>query len=869
MPPEPDEFDALIDQAKKKVAEGQQAAGDEFDGLIAKSRAMSEKAVGSNDSPHVERPWYDFWSQYTNPTSLERSDFDNQNRQEQEQAAKQITNTFEHPASIVTRELGPGVGMLMGGPEVGELWMGPWATRAARAGVGGLAGGVTGGVDALARGESLGDAAATAGNDALMGAGVTAGLDVAGTGISALGRKTSGAANRKLAERSLSSAELNDLRAEGGGAAVRQTGQELRDLGITKPRGLGDWWGGNTPERMSENSVGILNNAREELDRSTQALTSAPARDVSQITSGYDPKPVTVGQAPVDVSPINKKLHGQADALDYAKNPDKARVYRDLASELTTPARPREPAPITSEQPVVEPAPATPDAPVSQLPFESRIPEQPADPAALSSEPTGPIEPNAPPMSSQPLDDGNLLDLPPPTGPGEIDTTSHLARPYETSQTPVSSEPLLDLEPPPSRMMKPGAIDANMSEQPVDTYQGVATKPLGRPLDLPADDGANLLLTPPDHAISSPYNADASPVDQSYWPAPYEMSRNEPPMPAQEPGLAPAKQTVLEPTPRFKGDSPAPGLELDQPRGDFQPDNLLAPTALYPDNPPLPQGELAPPGMSRRSPIVGPIQRSELSKLTGARPTSSNLGVGEAGPLDVSGISPTSAPIDVGRAPQTPRPEPLPDPSTGFTMDQLMAMRRELGNQTRNFSGRPLNKVEGDMGAATRDAWKGAGDAITGALDQHVEAGNLTPDIVNSYRDANKTFSTIADVNKNLATRTNADFKTPSSIGNETVLGGGYKAVERAKDRMLGLNAQYGIGEGIEGVGNAAQAGSDLARMSAGLGWTQNRDEHPEIEQARAENPQAPKALVEQKANDSMKERLQKAWYNVLGAFQQ
>jgi hypothetical protein len=413
-------------------------------------------------------------------------------------------------------------------------------------------------------------------------------------------------------------------------------------------------------------------------------------------------------------------------------------------------------------------------------------------------------------------------------------------------------------------MMKPGAIDANMSEQPVDTYQGVATKPAGRPLDLPADDGSNLLLTPPDHAISSPYNVDAAPVDQSYWPAPYEMSRNEPLMPPQDAPLPPARQTVLEPTPRFKGDSRAPGLELDQPRQDFQPDNLLAPTALYPDNPPLPQGELAPPGMSRRAPIVGPIQRNDLSKLTGARPTSANLAQGEAPPLDVSGISPTSAPIESGFSPQTPRPPTPPDPSTGFTLEQLMATRRELGNQTRNFQGRPLNKVEGDMGAATRDAWKGTGDAITGALDKHIEAGNLTPDIVNSYRDANKTFSTIADVNKNLATRTNQAFKTPSSTtGSESFLGGGLKATERAKERMLGLNAQYGIGSAIEDVGNAAQAGSDLARAASGLGWFADNNKHPQVAQAAAENPGAPKAEVEAKANDSMKDQLMGAWYNV------
>jgi hypothetical protein len=220
--------------------------------------------------------------------------------------------------------------------------------------------------------------------------------------------------------------------------------------------------------------------------------------------------------------------------------------------------------------------------------------------------------------------------------------------------------------------------------------------------------------------------------------------------------------------------------------------------------------------------------------------------------------------MDSGFFPQTPRPMTPADPSTGFTMEQLMAMRRELGNQTRNFTGRPLNKVEGDMSAATRDAWKGTGDALTGALNQHVEAGNLTPDLVDDYRGANKTFSTIADVNKNLAAGTNRDFKTPSSIqGNESLIGGGMKATAAAAQKMTGLNAQYGIGQGLEGIGTAAKAGSDLARMGAGLGWNKGREEHPEIAKAQAENPGAPKAEVEQKANDSMKTTLQKAWYNV------
>jgi len=858
-----DEFDELI-------AKGTQAAGDEFDDLIAKGAA----AV-----PNVQEPsWYEAFS---HPIDTIKRAFTPLSDEEWQQKVEATRVPGEQMRAEVERiqsspwELAKFAGRsalgLGGQYAAGALGFAPGAAAAtplARTGLGAGAGAIESGTDALAHGATLPQAAGEAVRGGLFGGG----LEGVHTVSSALGGAAKGSANRKLAERSLSSAELNDLRAEGGGAAVQRTGQELRDLGVTKPRGWGDRIRGNSPERMSENSLDILNNARKELDRSSEALTSAPARDTFQLTSEANPKPLTVGQAPVDVSPINARLHGQANALDYAKNPDKAQVYRNLAAELTTPAPVREPAPNASFEPVgaesqprlrKSEGPRAPDS-LESLPLESRMPEQPADPAVLSSEPTGPIESNAPPVSSPLPDDGNLLDLPAPTGPGEIDTTSHLARPYETSQTPVSSEPLLDLEPPPSRMMKPGAIDANMSEQPVDTYQGVATKPAGRPLDLPADDGANLLLTPPDHAISSPYNVDAAPVDQSYWPAPYEMSRNEPLMPPQDAPLPPASKTVLEPTPRFKGDSRAPGLELDQPRQDFQPDNLLAPTALYPDNPPLPQGELAPPGMSRRAPIVGPIQRTPDSKLTGARPTSANLAQGEAPPLDVSGISPTSAPIESGFSPQTPRPPTPTDPSTGFTLEQLMAMRRELGNQTRNFQGRPLNKVEGDMGAATRDAWKGTGDAITGALDKHIEAGNLTPDIVNSYRDANKTFSTIADVNKNLATRTNQDFKTPSSTtGSESFLGGGLKATERAKERMLGLNAQYGIGSAIEGVGNAAQAGSELARAASGLGWFADNNKHPQVAQAAAENPQAPKAAVEAKANDSMKDQLMGAWYNV------
>jgi len=957
MPPD-DDLDSLIAQSKQKLEAGAGAAkeavtdaGDDLDALIAKSRAKMESALPYNDSPKPESHWYDMFTPSTDEQWAQSVDAAGKGAEQLGAQVGDIQSSPGNVAKFAGRTAAGLGGQYLGGALgtapvtsaarvalplaestiarapalLGALSRGVnVAAPAARVGLGAAGGGISAGTDAFAHGAPVLPA---------TGAGMAfgAGLTGAGEALAGMGRGAQGSSNRKLAERALSSPELADVRAEGGSAGVKKAGQELRDLGVTKSRGLLDFFRGNTPERMSENSLDILNNARKELDRAGSAVTDAPARDVSVISN--DPDPVTVGQAPVDVSPVSRRLHSQADAFDYAKNPDKAQTYRNLATELTTPAKPQAPRPNASFEPVAleSRAPETPDAPVSQVPLESRLPEQPIDPAALSSEPTGPIERNAPPMSSQPMD--NLLDLPPPTGPGEIDTTSHLANTYRASSPTVSSEPILDLEPT-GRVRNPameaGAGDANMSPSPYeDLMSGMPEPQMRRPEALPVPANEDLLnqvgsqlrdvpVTPggervpigghhqrrmdrlesgvpdlnanapgvqtPDHNLLSglgeqmdmlpsqkwgagkpvsihdapeTFPQGQAPVDTSYWPAPYEMSRNEPPMPPQEPGLAPARSTVLEHTPRFKGDSPGPGLELDQPRQDFQPDNLLAPTALYPDNPPLPSGELAPPGMSRRAPIVGPVQRTPESKLTGARPTTSSLTPGSAEPVDVSGISPTSAPMDSGFFPQTPRPMTPADPSTGFTLEQLMAMRRELGNQTRNFSGRPLNKVEGDMGAATRDAWKGSGDAITGALNQHVEAGNLTPDIVSDYRDANKTFSTIADVNKNLANRTNQAYKEPSTItGGETVIGGGTKATAAVAQKMLGLNAQYGIGKGLEGAG---AVGSDLARMGAGLGWN-----HPEIEKAKQDNPGAPKAEVEQKANDDMKTQLQKTWYNVL-----
>jgi hypothetical protein len=214
-----------------------------------------------------------------------------------------------------------------------------------------------------------------------------------------------------------------------------------------------------------------------------------------------------------------------------------------------------------------------------------------------------------------------------------------------------------------------------------------------------------------------------------------------------------------------------------------------------------------------------------------------------------------------------------PTPSTSapvntdpqYSLNELRHTRKELGNSIANFRGRELNMRDNDVNAANLDAWKGSGDAEWNALVKHMESGSVDPADVAAYRHANKTFSSVADVNKNLAGATNRDYKSPVVKGDETITGGGLKAVGAlANKSLLGVNAQYGIGQGLEGLGKVADAGSQLARAGAGLGWFGKDKEHPEMAKVARENPQAPKAEVESKTNDKMKQSLMGSWYTSL-----
>jgi hypothetical protein len=212
-------------------------------------------------------------------------------------------------------------------------------------------------------------------------------------------------------------------------------------------------------------------------------------------------------------------------------------------------------------------------------------------------------------------------------------------------------------------------------------------------------------------------------------------------------------------------------------------------------------------------------------------------------------------------------------PRTGYTLEELVASTRRAGKEASPsfHGGSKLNKAPTYSTEAQGAVYGSGKDLVNSELDKAIENGYANPDDVAARAAANKKFSTLATVAPNVAKQANqanrAALKPSSS--DKSWLGLASKGAGELKDRALGINSQYALGQGLEGVGTAAQAGSDLARMGAGLGWNQNRQDHPEIAKAQQDNPQAPKAEVEQKANDSMKDKLMGAWYNVLGAFHQ
>jgi hypothetical protein len=227
----------------------------------------------------------------------------------------------------------------------------------------------------------------------------------------------------------------------------------------------------------------------------------------------------------------------------------------------------------------------------------------------------------------------------------------------------------------------------------------------------------------------------------------------------------------------------------------------------------------------------------------------------------------------VNRAPSPPSEQlglPLEEhPRTGYTLRELVDSTRRAGKEASPsfHGGSKLNKAPTYATEAQSELYQAGKKLVNSEFDKSIEHGYADPSDVATRRSANTKFSTLATVAPNVAKQANQANRAAArpASGNDTIFGAQKRIAHGLLDRATGgVNSQYAIGQGLEGVGTAAEAGSQLARLGAGLGWTNPDQEHPEMAKVVSENPQAPKAAVEAKTNDKMKQSLMGSWYTSL-----
>lgn len=851
----PDKIKALIAQAEEEARKGaseandtvREATGTDFAAAIAAAEEEATKAAapvvdaakdvvgqvsggGAEQPPASESHWYDA---LTNPTFLSRDEAENAFKGNPERAVSPRTD-----AGMLGHAAGAAVSMI---PGVGPL---------ARVGLGALGGAISGGSEAYGEDASPEEIAQRAGTSGLWGGLLTGAFEGAGPLLKKFGANQKATANRKLADRAYPNKDLTDIRARGGEAGVAQAGQELRDTGITKSRGIRDYFKGVTPQRLSENSVQILDNANQQIADASNRIMNAPAGEIGPMAEpGPATVPVKVGETPVDVDPVRYSMEDEARRLEYVKQPKAAQTVRNTAEQLLTPWG-SEPVPVErlpDESPMPPPLPGQriepnftpmepaelqstprntgPSAPAGGLDFEPGLPQVPEE-NLFSSEPVGPIEHG---YSTAPAPE-NPQALPvPPAGPGEFEQFTHHAPAFSTGATELDPSSRFNLEAPlrertvaqaegelpvETRVHRPRNLEAPLRERTAE--QAASEIPVSDKPILPYDFD-NLMSRDPGASF-----------DDTAWSYPGGVQSNAESaadlLPKPEPALGPSPYDTIEHTPRFS--------ERTQPSSDVP---LGEPAALTRDN----------------TNLLGPEPDPHASEMGWA-----------AHSLVKPDAPPPAPPIDVPPAYKPQSGPMMAENALPYSLDELVHTRRELGNRIKNFAGRELNELENDQNSANLLAWKGMSDVFHDSLGGHTGQGNVAQSDVDALLGANKTFSTVADVNKNLASGTNRANKTPMARGNETAVGGTAKALESAATHLTGVNAQYGLGQGLEKAGTAFSAAGELVGAANALGWTGNQ--HPEISQAAQQNPGAPKAVVEQKANDKMKEKLGHSWYNSL-----
>lgn len=880
MPP-PDEFDELIAQAKNKVSEGAQKTGDEFDDLIAKSRAKMEETLPYGNEPAPEQPWYESaWDAYTNsPTDAQRAE-----------AIKMMHRNPEAEVSptSTTGMLGHAVGTAVGlTPGTGPL---------ARVGLGALGGAISRGTDAYGSGASLIDTAKEAGQGALWGGGLTGAFEAAGPLLKRAGVSAKNAANEKLATIALPANELNRARVAGD-AAVVQEGQRLRNAGVASPRGR-DRFRPATPTVMSRNVAREMSAARAAGVNAEDAILNTPAG--GQL----------VGETNVDVFPVKHRMTGAAARLRYEKaSPEGPAAYEEVRDRFTTPSRPKGP-PERFPQPGpdvvgdVGLAPPTEGAGQGELIFPQPTPyprtPMPTEQGSLPFErgvragvqqglPLGAPEPlprfareaeqvplDLPPATPEQQDFG--FDSPPRQMSLATDATAPRARPESFGSTD-GPQMGLDFAAPEGQLSFPReAPNAAAPAPDTGTPPIYPERPPMEQAELPLPGQQSLRFSPSDNLLaslsSSPSSADSQlPLEfnakkRAGAQLPLEFNRNEQQLELPLEGQQGIAFPPTEPSSPPRGPIGSPNqTELDFNRPNQTP--VQAPLSYEP--PAGTQTELPLPGQ-QSLPFPPRAQTPSSDENLLSSPVSN-----EQLPMYYGGYNPPGTALSPQPAPPTtPLPTPpeqlsLPleeHPRTGYTLRELIDSTRRAGKEASPsfHGGSKLNKAPTYQTEAQSEVYHAGKELSDNELDKAVGNGYVNLEDRAARSAANTKFAKLATVAPNLAKQANQANRAALKPGasNRNILGVGLSYLGDAKNAAVGVNSQYVLGQGLEGAGTAAKAGSDLARAGAGLGWVKDDNKHPEVAKAAAENPGAPKAAIEQKANANMKESIFDTWYNKL-----
>lgn len=795
------EIDRLLDEAEAAPPD-YAATAPALEDPVNTAPTETAPTLRSVESPPEERPWYDFWSQYTNPTPAEKAASESRlaagaaaaEKAGQEQLLPQLQHMREHPVETAGktaldlggRVAGAALGVLPGssairaaGP-VGKAIaqsprLGKLAVPAAEALLGGAGAAVEGGTHTLARGGSTTDAAKDALKQGAFATAVTGGLQGAG----ALGRKAMRAADTRLANTAYPANVLDEARRKAGDRGVAEAGAQLRAAGAADSQGLDRFKPLDT--EILEKNIGREINAQ-------NALRDAAEENLLRTKTGG----VAMGDTFADVNPIRAELAKEAEQLRYVKADEPAiAAYTNRNERFTTPYS--EYVPPTEHylpQPEVpQPGPWAPNE--FPPPMQGPQPEFPQPAFDAPAELPMPMQGPEPAVPAPPMDAPNLAPEP-------------MAGPQPATPQPPMDAPNLAPEAPPAPPPRP---------------------PEQAPLDFNA---------PPRPPTPTP------PVQQEL-PFPGQMEFPFPPRPNMTPATPPSHWTPPPEQTSFDFNPPPPMTE--------------APPPSMPEPPPsMP----APPPMSAPPPMAAEPPMSVWTPPEPAGPDLSPIGARAQWPHP---YEPTGYTMDElmqtakranreaskayqknNFANQNPadQAEAAKDVSGGF--------RRQLEREfDQRVAAGHLSGGDVEARAAANRTLKPLLDAQPGLVKQVTRAAQKAERGTAPNQAANTANLAMTLINPKLA----------------LAMAGGRALGKGAHAAATGIRTGHAIGQGLENVSELAPLARFFG-ASGGFRSEPQPRQHPEIAQAQAAAPDKPQAAHIQQANDWLKEKLQGPWYNMI-----